>query len=270
MKKEPLSLGEIRQIELQILREIDRFCSSRGIRYSLAFGTLLGAIRHGGYIPWDDDIDIMMTRENYNKFRREYSSKDYPFIDILTNNHHPVPLGKVYDAKTFFFYKGNIKREYGVFVDVFPIDNMPDNIEVRRRWIKKVNRLIFLNGIKCNSWSVLLNSKHGVFTKVVRGCLKIFTNTNWIHRKLEALYTRYNNEDTKYMGAAMIFNNNKGLERVYPKQCFQNYRKIQFENEEFCAIQDYHTFLTIRYDNYMELPPIEDRVYKHGIIAYYK
>lgn len=269
MKKKPIPLEKIKDIQLEILDSVDKFCVEHNIKYSLAFGTLLGAVRHGGYIPWDDDIDIMMTRENYNRFREGYHSECYPFVDLKTNEDHPVPLGKVYDSSTFFYYMETIKRKYGVFIDIFPIDNMPEDIDVRTRWIKKVNFHIHLNTVKSSTWKYILNSKKNVLKKISFCVVKLLVNSKYIHKRLEELYTKYENEETNYVGAAMIFNY-MDVWRVYPKSCFNEYCRMKFERKEYMAISDYDTFLKIRYGDYMQLPPESERKAKHGILAYYK
>lgn len=268
-RQQPINFEELRKIQLTILDKIDLFCKDHNIKYSLAFGTLLGAVRHGGFIPWDDDIDIMMTRDNYNKFRNEYHSEEYPFVDLKTDNNHPVPLGKVYDSRTYFYYKETIQRKYGIFVDVFPIDNMPTNIDERTSWIKNINKYIYLNNVKCNSWSLIFNSPKNLLIKCINCFIKIFVSSVFIHKRLEKLYVKYVDIDTEFVGACMIFNL-KDYWRVYPKECFKVYSKISFEGNEYVAIQDYDTFLKIRYGDYMKLPAKEERVRKHGIIAYYK
>ena len=265
----PIGFEELRQIQLHILDTIDAFCKEHDIQYSLAFGTLLGAVRHGGYIPWDDDLDIMMTRDNYNKFRDLYKSEHYPFLDLKIDNNHPVPLGKVYDSRTFFYYKGYIKRKYGVFVDIFPIDNVPTDNSERIRWVRQINRYIFFNSVKCNSWSLVFKSKRSLLYKFLCCCLKFFVSSHFIHSRLEKMYVKYDNEDTEYMGAPMIFNK-MDVWRIYPRTCFMNYFTIKFEGKEYMSIQEYDKFLKIRYDNYMQLPPESERVSKHGIVAYYK
>lgn len=269
LNKKTIEFEELCKIQLQILDNIDQFCREHDIKYSLAFGTLLGAVRHGGYIPWDDDIDLMMTRDNYNKFRKEYQSDKYPFVDIKTDSYHPVPLGKVYDSRTYFYYRGSIKRKYGVFVDIFPIDNMPSDILEREKWVKRINKLILLNSIKCDPWLVLFKSKGGLISKSYRTIIKLFACSKQIHNELENCYTQYDGLETDFMGAPMIFNN-MDVWRVYPKECFQEYSFMNFEGKQYMAIREYDNFLKIRYGDYMQLPPENERVRKHGLIAYYK
>ena len=97
---EELGIDKLKQIQLDMLKDIHTFCVEHEIRYSLAFGTLLGAVRHKGYIPWDDDIDIMMPREDYNRFIRSYGNQTYKIADMSVNPNYGLPFAKVEDVLT--------------------------------------------------------------------------------------------------------------------------------------------------------------------------
>ena len=113
---------------MSMLKEIDSFCRTNGITYYLAFGTLLGAVRHQGFIPWDDDIDIMMPRKDYERFEQAFSSvKNYRFLTKNNTENFPYPYGKVIDTRTV--KKEPLRTRYqviGLDIDVFPIDNYPN------------------------------------------------------------------------------------------------------------------------------------------------
>ena len=127
-----LDINEIKQIELDILVNIAKFCDEYGLRYYLAGGTLLGAIRHKGFIPWDDDIDIIMPREDYIKFFKTYKSDCgfYKADSILNNADYWLQTGKVFDLRTIVI-NNNEKYQFNIWIDVFPTDGVPKNIFLR-------------------------------------------------------------------------------------------------------------------------------------------
>lgn len=265
-----ISLEQQRQIQLDILKNVDCFCKEKSIDYSLAFGTLIGAVRHHGYIPWDDDVDIMMTRENYEKFRSLYKSEDYPLVDLKNDETHPVPMGKVYDSRTYFYYRENIKRKYGLFVDVFPFDRVPDELAERKKWLQLVQKYIKYNTYKNNTFSYLFSSS-SLKDRILGSIIKVFLSRKNIHKKLEALYSKYqNNNGLSLSVPAVMVMSKENQSKVFPESIFHDYISIDFEGEQFESIKDYDSFLKIYYGNYMELPPVEQRVGKHGIVAYYK
>lgn len=265
-----ITIEQQRLIQLDILKYIDDFCKNNGINYSLAFGTLLGAVRHHGYIPWDDDIDIMMTRENYEKFRSIYDSRIYPLADLKSDKSHPVSMGKIFDSKTFFYSYGKIKRKYGLFVDVFPLDTIPEQVEERNRWLKEIKKYTIYNQLKNNPFSYILKS-YKLNRRIASCVIKLCYNSTYIHRELESLYSKYNNQQSEYVGvpAVMVMKNSFST-KLFPKRLFDEYITLDFEGYKFQSIKGYDEFLTIFYGDYMTLPPIEKRVGKHGIIAYFK
>lgn len=270
MDDKRITIEQQRQIQLDILRNIDLFCKDNSINYSLAFGTLIGAVRHQGYIPWDDDIDIMMTRENYEKFRSLYKSSDYPLVDLKNDNTHPVPMGKVYDSNTYFYYRKKIKRKYGLFIDVFPFDLVPEKGDERKLWLKSIKKYISYNSYKNNTFSYIL-SLSSLKEKVRASIIKIFSNRSAIHMKLEELYTKYQYNESNFLSVpAVMVMTKENQSKLFPKNLFDQYTSIEFEGIQFQCIKDYDTFLKIYYGNYMELPPVEQQVGKHEIVAYYK
>ena len=134
-----------KRIPLEIMEDVAKFCDKNCINYSLAYGSLLGAIRHKGYIPWDDDIDIYMLRKDYEIFRSKYCSHKYKLIDLSTNSSYPICVSKVYDPSTQYYYKSRIKREWGLFIDIFILDNIPDDEVVRKQWFYAVIDQLFRN-----------------------------------------------------------------------------------------------------------------------------
>lgn len=266
----PVPLEEQRQIQFDILKAVDRFCMENSIDYSISFGTLIGAVRHHGFIPWDDDIDIMMTRDNYEKFRSLYQSERYPLYDLKNDPTHPVPMGKICDSTTYFYYGESIRRKYGLFIDVFPFDKVPENIEEREKWLKTLKLYIRCNEYKNNTLSYCLSSRS---LKVIAFGLfvKLFIGRKFIHQQIEKLYVKYNDSDNKFVSVpAVMVMNDTYRPKIFPEVLFRNYISIDFEGNQFKCIKDYDSFLRIFYGDYMELPPVEKRIGKHYIRAFYK
>lgn len=257
-----------KRIPFEILKYVDDFCEKNQIRYSLAYGTLLGAIRHKGFIPWDDDIDIIMPRKDYERFKKLYHSERYPFSDMMVNPKHPTGMGKIYDTNTIFFYRKKIKRSYGLFVDVFVVDKFPADESERVLWLKQIRELININNTKNTGFFDLIKvdpNKKNLIKKLMtkmRPC-----SINSLHRQIFSLSQKYDAADTGLVGITMSVDNPWD---TYPDNTFEEFIKVDFEGHQFSAIKNYDLWLKTCYGNYMQLPPVEKQTGKHDIIAYYK
>ena len=139
----------MKRIQVDILKDVHRFCEENGLHYTLAFGSMLGAIRHKGYIPWDDDIDIALLRPDYEKFVKTYTSKDgqYRLYDYRKDSDFHYPYAKIADTRTILDENVSMKN-IGVNIDVFPFDYMFDTREECTRFIGTLDRLKKLFRIK--------------------------------------------------------------------------------------------------------------------------
>ena len=262
--------GAYKRIPFEILSHVTDFCENNDIRYSLYHGTLLGAIRHKGYIPWDDDIDIVMPRKDYEKFRKDYNSDKYPLIDLLSDDHYPIGVSKVYDPKTFYYFHNIFKRDIGLFIDVFVLDNVPDCIRTRNKWLRKILWLKRLNTWKNTKLHEFLQSSINWKWKVVIVLSRLLPiSSHFLHIKIDALMRKYESTECNFIGCPIdIRSHNNAF--VCPKSYFEDYVKIDFENNKFMATSHYDEVLQILYGDYMRLPPEHERVGKHGLTAYYK
>lgn len=259
MKKITISLSEIKDIQLGILNVIDCFCKSKNLRYSLAAGSLLGAVRHQGYIPWDDDIDIMIPRPDYERFIREFNGYNANLVlqDANTDPSHYLPFAKVYDNRTELISSNSIG---GVYVDIFPIDGLPDisNISNYYEKVVKLTKLLWYS-MKPN-YKYVDGNKLLLKGKIMVKAL-IFPSRNTVVRDWQRLFNTYPFDGSSNAGAIV---SDYGLREHLPRAVFDNYVDMLFEGRYYKCIEAYDVYLRNLYGDYMQLPPVEERVSHHN------
>lgn len=275
-KQEPVELGEkdIKEESLKILKYIKEICTKNNIRYYLGYGSAIGAVRHKGFIPWDDDIDILMFRSDYIRFREVMSREDgrYKLADISTDTNYFLIMPKVYDTRTYSEWPV-VKHpfHYGVWVDIFLLDNAPDSIQNGNRFYSKLTmlqefynysiykheRLSLKEGLKpffkrlIFSWTSLLGSRHFV-------------------KQIDALSQRYNNVSTEKVTVNMFHIYKRREDCLFERGIFGEGVNCPFEDDTFSIPCQYDKYLRTYYGDYMQLPPEEKRVSHHSIRLYYK
>ena len=256
---------ELKKIQLDILCAIQKFCANNDIKYSLAYGTLLGAVRHKGYIPWDDDIDIMMTRDNYDRFMRTFVH-EYLSAKCLENDKtFPLNYGKVYDTRTVLQEKSSMKWENSIFVDVFCIDGIGNNYEKAKQFCERIKSIHHFVIIK----QLLITKSRGLLKNtqlfLLKGMLIIIPYKLLINYLVKQ-NKKHGYHESKYVSDLSWGDSNL----VFEKDMFSNYISIEFEGHSFLCISDYNTFLTAAYGDYMQLPPAEKRHTHHSFCAWWK
>ena len=266
MKK--ISFEESKKIELDILLAIADFCDKNNLTYFLAYGTLIGAIRHKGFIPWDDDIDIQMPREDYNTFvstfEHEYLKAISP--DTPMSNHSFV---KVIDTRTVKIepclkYSAGF---LGIDVDIFPIDGAPDNEDEYNKWYDKLFDLYneFCISIQCFSIS---NIKHSIKLMILKLLRHGSKKTSFYLEEAKKLHELYPYQQCEYVASVeSCFNSRKN--RV-PKKYFSESVDVEFEGHIFHAPICYDKILRTIYGDYMQLPPKNKQVTHHLNKVYWK
>lgn len=185
-----IPLEELKSRQLEILTRIDKFCTEHNIQYSLAFGTLLGAIRHKGYIPWDDDIDIMMLRSDYNRFISLFYDEQLRVLSIENESRYILPFAKVVDNNSILIEQSTMELPLGIYVDIFPVDNIPDDISLRNDFYRKKKILNYLHDIKILTYS----SKRSRWKNCLLGVAKFLTfflNPSNLTKKISAYSQKY-------------------------------------------------------------------------------
>lgn len=260
-----ISVEELKSIQIEILKEVHDFCFLKGLKYSLAYGTLIGAIRHKGFIPWDDDIDILMPRPDYEILKREFRHPVLVFTDRDVDPNCYVTFGKIYNSRTIMHECTDYDSEYGVSIDVFPIDGLPNDTDEAINHYKKLSRLRKLLDFKM----VKVSTTRSVLKNLVLigGKLLLFPlKRKSLQDYVIKLKKKYRYEDSNYV-AELSFGTYK---RILPKSVFESYILHRFENEDFFIIKEYDKYLTSVFGDYMKLPPIEKRVSHHSFNAYWK
>ncbi len=263
-----LSLVELKQIEIELLKKIDEFCNENGIKYYAHAGTLLGAIRHKGFIPWDDDIDISMSREDYEKFIKLTNKDDCPFgFECFENNNSYVyAFGKAFDKNTILIEHERPMEDLGVYIDVFPLDSLPNNLKLAKNYVKKSRILVLCQLLASETKFKKLKTKKATMVKrLIKPFVKIFGCKFWTN-KLIKKSKKYNGLQTKYISNIV----SPHYVHVYEKEWFDEVVRLPFENIEINVPAGYKELLTTMYGDYMKLPPEEKRKSSHNFIAYRK
>ncbi|AHF07666.1 LicD family protein [Desulfitobacterium metallireducens] len=256
-------LNKVQSIILSIFKEIVRICDENDIIYFIINGTALGAVRHGGFIPWDDDIDIGMTRENYDHFlsiAQEKLPQDLFLQTVETEPNSPFYCAKVRKNGTKFIeeYCANLNINHGVFVDIFPFDNIPDNLKQRKKHHLKVNIISNFFIAKCLTGSS--KPQHGVIGGLkiaVRKLLHIvliLVPKKILYRKLDLECQEYNQTPSKVKAFV------KYSYLQIPSIDLEKVDRISFEGVEVNCPGHVNSYLKHHYGDYMMLPPSEKRV----------
>jgi len=255
----PIELRKLHHVLVEMLEEVDRVCKKNNIKYNISAGTLLGAIRHKGFIPWDDEMDITMTRNEYIRFRDvckyDLDKERFFFQDHTTDVHYPWGYGRIRYKNTEFVRVGqeHLKMKTGIFMDIVPLDAVPDNKLMR--------------GLHCFYCFVLrkfLYAESGMINGknvLQRG---IYRFMNLVPRKvtfylLDRLAMRSKNDKSKYVRILTYPLPKRkvyGMNRIW----FEEVENLEFENRMFPGTKDWEGFLSYFYgDDFMQLPPIEKR-----------
>ncbi len=266
-----VSLEEVKKIELEILKYVNRVCQENNIRYSLFAGTLLGAVRHNGFIPWDDDIDICLPIEDYKRLigilknENKYLLKYDLFETSYTYCH-----AKLVDPNTIVYEsEGPNNMDLGIWIDIFPVVGIPNQMS-EKEYIKRcdsLNKTVYYS-ISTNylyDKKVIRKIAKAVFNFPYALYSKIRGTKYWKNKRLRLYEMQEFNQAINVGVVPTIY----GEKTIWPREMFESYTSIKFEDEEFQVVSEWDSCLTKCYGNYMELPPMDKRVPGH-FKAYYR
>ena len=260
-----LSEEEIKEVELGVMDYIHNLCQKENINYSLAYGTLLGAVRHKGYIPWDDDVDISLKRDEYDKLYQAVLRDNDPIYKVASwenDARYPYPFYRVYDARTVYennYIENDI--DLGICVDVFPFDYYADvNKEMAKLDIYRRLSVYTLYGI---------HSKNAGLKNIIRYLLVLvfrLTRVKTWNKKMNLLSMQANDNDS-----IDYLMENKRTSTKFEKTLLDKVMDSPFEDRTYKIPEASHQILSAIYgDDFMEIPPVEKRVKHDDFVAYIK
>ena len=261
-----LDIGTIRVCELNILLQFDKFCRHHNLVYYLAGGTLLGAIRHRGFIPWDDDIDVCMPRTDYLKFIYNFDGWNQ-YLKVKSNElgNLDANFSKIIDIRTIIKSKYSLNNvDTHLCIDVFPVDGLPNDINEVATIYKRndfYRRVLFL----CDS---KLGEGRTIFRRIAKYILKPLANLYGKQRcidNIEKIAAKYPYESSKYVGA--VTGGLYGVGERMLKSEFEQSVEVEFEGYWFPAFSCWDSYLKGLYGDYMQLPPVEKRK-NHDMLAF--
>jgi len=250
-------VNEVHRRILNILLQVDKACAEHGLRYFIWAGTMIGAVRHKGFIPWDDDLDIAMPRPDYDKLVehcREWLPEQFEMVCAENDKVYPLPFAKIQDAHTTLIERAHLRYLGGIYIDVFPIDGVPDSAW-RRRWhfaryeyFKRVLYLMvrdpFKHGRGASSWIPLL--------------------CRWIYRldkvqdSIRRLLHLYD-----YDASEWVADYDDGMKGAMRKSVLGSPTPYEFEGHQVMGVEQYDTYLSNKYGDYMTIPP-HDKQRQHN------
>lgn len=259
-----LTLEDRKKVSIDILVHFIDYCEKHNLTYCLAYGTLIGAIRHQGFIPWDDDIDVFMPREDYERFLKEYTpTLEFDVVSCWNNRTYHLPYAKVISKNTGELFENDIISTVGIGIDLFPLENLSVDDGRTSKVVDDCVNLYRNIIVQCMYYRQ--KPQKGIKNNL-QHCLGDFLYKsgllNCVARKIDNICKNNQVVNSEYVGSVL------GIERV---QDLQVYKKTAFESEKkifenlYCVVpRGYDTILTSYYGDYMKLPPVEKQQSTHS------
>lgn len=262
-----LTLQELKDIEVDILKMFDDFCKENNIRYFLAYGTLLGAIRYKKFIPWDDDVDVLIPREDYDRMITLFKdSEKYRLFAFEKDPGYLFPFAKICDMMTRKVepaYDNGV--DLGVDIDLFPLDAWDDDLEKAKMEAKRIKKLMFYLNLSKLKKADSVNRFKRIAKSVVMAFCKMQGGKYFID-KIQKETCKAGQQGKAYVGAKSwcVY----GERGIIPAEAFAEAVDIEFEGRMFPAPIGYDTYLTCLYGDYLPEPPKEKQKTHHSFTAY--
>lgn len=269
-----LSLSEVQEVSVDILRDVASICEKENLKYCLIFGTLLGAVRHKGFIPWDDDIDIAMPREDYNKLLKLMKNNtSYPHLNVFnvdTCPSYPHAITRICDNRYILDFENENSYGIGVFIDIYPLDGLGNDLKKAQKIAIKGDRLSsfcfqstrkhFALETTKSYFRILLKFPVYVVSKLI--------GRDFFLKQLKKLEYLYKYEQSEYVG--WVIWTSEGERTVMKRSWLEDTIFAPFSKYQFRIPRKYDEVLKQLFGNYMELPPKKDQISHHFYDAYKK
>lgn len=260
MKNNELEIQQVWKTEQEILDVFHKICLENNLRYTLAYGTLLGAVRHGGFIPWDDDIDVLMPCEDYErliKIWKKVAPENYLLQDYHTEKDYTNNFAKIRkNHTTFIQYEYEKKRKYhtGIFIDIFPCYRIAEGTLSRKiQYAACAVNLLYSRGFSSGSRGGV-----GVIESLL---LKVSKDKQRIwYDRTEKFVKRWNKQAENHYFVPVTIEDCK---KIFPSDLFNSLTMLTFNGKKYCVTQKFDVFLKESYGDYMKFPPKEERRWMH-------
>lgn len=260
MKEIATEKNRIWNVEIEILDVFDKVCRDNNLKYSLAYGTLLGAVRHQGFIPWDDDIDVMMPRKDYDRLLEIWNSQvtnEYIIQNYKTDFDYTNNFSKIRKNHTTFLQsedEKNKKYHKGLFIDVFPIDRVATNKLGRIiQYVFCAINLLYSRGYTSNSTG-LMHAMEKLFLLLGK------KTQRRILFRTEKIIGYWNSKKSNQLFSCCTI---ECCKKYYSADIFDHLQLVCFNGKKYFSVKDYDAMLKIDYGDYMKLPPKEKQVWTH-------
>ena len=251
---------------IKILQEVHRICTENGIKYFLHFGTLIGAVRHNGFIPWDDDIDVGMLRPDYERFLQIVKNKlgeDFLVQNSANDKGFAYCFSKIMLKDTVWIEQSSVrtnKKYNGIYIDVFPFDKVPADEQQRTKFYEVCRLVNYFTLCKYKINEQKMTDNHALLKKAFVAMVPKFV----FYRVRNHIFKKFMGLGSDYLISGLW---NKTVKHPLPETFYTDLMLHKFETSEFYIPSHYHEVLTAFFGDYMKLPPESERV-THGIIKY--
>lgn len=255
---------------LETFRFTIDFLESHNLKWCVAYGTAIGTVRHKGLIPWDDDIDIYMPREDYDKLfamKSEFTNTNYDVVSVNDKDYY-LRFGKIYDKTTSLWETHHFKYNIGVYIDVFPLDTIDEDNALSRKHYFEAKRMF--EKYKFSLANINIKDIIGLISKRRFGTLyswySVFLKNAFVNSpkqllKYNSFIKQHSNPEGRY---CCSFASTASNVEIYPKEWFESFISVPFEDMTVKLPVEYDKYLRENYGDYMKLPPKEQQVPHHG------
>lgn len=273
MGKKAISIAETQKVSLNILKVIAKICDKLSLRYFLIYGTLIGAVRHQGYIPWDDDTDIMMPRPDYDKLLaylalHESELRPLAVFNRQTCAQYPYMISRISDSRYHIVMENEKDYGLGIFIDIYPYDGLGNSFQEALKY--------GLKGDRMSSFCYQATRNHYAVETTTSGLRKVLKlpmflvakliGKNFFQNRLANLARKKGYDQSEYVGCVIWLSG--GQKDIFKRSWFDDFSLVKFEDTEFRIPANYKEILEQVYGDYMKLPPKSERIGHHYYTVY--